>query len=161
MIGPGWLEELNRRAAGKQTDYVRQEVAAAIQRQTAGEGVLVLPVLMGGAGMPSDLRGEIGQLSDHQAHTFQGNQADWDHQFVQLREAIARVGGVPKPRFRSPSEVEQPYHVLDDLLSFHFQEFRRIGCRSCTSHSKLDPAWRRWHGARSTAWAGWARPSWR
>ncbi|MDE0455939.1 MAG: tetratricopeptide repeat protein, partial [Chromatiales bacterium] len=128
VIGPGWLEELNTRAAGRQPDYVRQEVAAAIQRQTAGEGVLVLPVLMGGAGMPSrealhpDLRGEIGRLSDYQAHTFQGNQADWDHQLVRLREAIARVGGVPKPRFRSPSEVEQPYHVLDDLLSFHFQD---------------------------------------
>ena len=128
VIGPGWLEELNKRAAGKQTDYVRQEVAAAIQKQTAGEGVLVLPVLMGGAGMPSrealhsDLRGELGRLSDYQGHTFQGNQADWDHRFVQLREAIARVGGVPKPRFRSPSEVEQPYHVLDDLLSFHFQD---------------------------------------
>ena len=128
VIGPGWLEELNRRAAGKQPDYVRQEVAAAIHRQNAGEGVLVLPVLMGGAGMPSrevlhsDLRGEIGRLSDFQAHTFQGNQADWDHQFVRLREAIARVGGVPKPRFRSPSEVEQPCHVLDDLLSFHFQD---------------------------------------
>ena len=128
VIGPGWLEELNTRAAGKQTDYVRQEVAAAIQRQAAGEEVLVLPVLMGGAGMPSrealhsDLRGEIGRLSGYQAHTFQGNQADWDHQFVQLREAIARVGGVPKPRFRSPSEVEQPCHVLDDLLSFHFQD---------------------------------------
>ena len=25
------------------------------------------------------------------------------------------------------------------------------------SHWKLDPAWRRWHGARSTAWAGWAK----
>ena len=128
VIGPGWLEELNRRAAGKQPDYVRQEVAAAIHRQNAGEGVLVLPVLMGGAGMPSrevlhsDLRGEIGRLSDYQAHTFQGNQADWDHQFVRLREAIARAEGVPKPRFRSPSEVEQPYHVLDDLLSFHFQD---------------------------------------
>ena len=128
VIGPGWLDKLNTRAADKQTDYVRQEVAAAIQRQTAGEGVLVLPVLMGGAGMPSreelhsDLQGELGRLSDYQAHTFQGNQADWDHQFVQLREAIARVGGVPKPSFRSPSEVEQPYHVLDDLLSFHFQD---------------------------------------
>ena len=128
VIGPGWPEELNRRAAGKQSDYVRQEVAAAIQRRTAGEGVLVLPVLMGGASMPSrevlhsDLRGEIGRLSDFQAHTFQGNQADWDHQFVRLREAIAKAGGVPKPRFRSPSEVEQPYHVLDDLLSFHFQD---------------------------------------
>ena len=128
VIGPGWLEELNTRAAGKQSDYVRKEVAAAIQRQTAGQGVLVLPVLMGGAGMPSrealhsDLRGEIGRLSDFQAHTFQGNQADWDHQFVRLREAIAGAEGVPKPRFRSPSEVEQPYHVLDDLLSFHFQD---------------------------------------
>ena len=128
VIGPDWLAELNTRAAGRQIDYVRREVAAAIQRQTAGEGVLVLPVLMGGAGMPSrevlhsDLRGEIGRLSDCQAHTFQGNQADWDHQFVRLREAIAGVGGVPKPRFRSPSEVEQPYHVLDDLLSFHFQD---------------------------------------
>ena len=128
VIGPGWLEELNTRATGKQTDYVRQEVAAAIQRRTAGEEVVVLPVLMGGARMPSrevlhsDLRGEIGRLSDCQAHTFLGNQADWDHQFVRLREAIAGVEGVPKPRFRSPSEVEQPYHVLDDLLSFHFQD---------------------------------------
>ena len=128
VIGPGWLEDLNTRAAGRQTDYVRQEVAVAIHRQAADGGVLVLPVLMGGAGMPSrealhsDLRGEIGRLSDYQAHTFQGNQAEWDRQFVRLREAIARVGGVPKPRFRSPSEVEQPYHVLDDLLSFHFQD---------------------------------------
>ena len=128
VIGPGWLAELNTRAAGRQTDYVRQEVAAAIRRRTAGEGVLVLPVLMGGAGMPlrkelhSDLRGEIGRLSDYLAHTFQGNQADWDHQFVRLREAIAGAEGVPKPRFRSPSGVEQPYHVLDDLLSFHFQD---------------------------------------
>ena len=128
VIGPGWLEDLNKRAAGRQTDHVRQEVAAAIQRQAASGGVLVLPVLMGGAGMPSrevlhsDLRGEIGRLSDCQAHTFQGNQADWDRQFVRLREAIARVEGVSKPRFRSPSEVEQPYHVLDDLLSFHFQD---------------------------------------
>ena len=128
VVGPGWLEELNTRAAGRQTDYVRQETAAAIRRQTAGEGGLVLPVLMGGAGMPSrevlhsDLRGEIGRLSDCQAHVFQGNQADWDYQFVRLREAIAGVEGVPKPRFRSPSEVEQPYHVLDDLLSFHFQD---------------------------------------
>ena len=100
----------------------------AFRGRPPARGVLVLPVLMGGAGMPSrevlhsDLRGEIGRLSDFQAHAFQGNQADWDHQFVRLREAIARVGGVPKPHFRSPSEAEQPYHVLDDLLSFHFQD---------------------------------------
>ena len=131
VIGPTWLDTLNERAAEAKQDYVRQEVVLAVNRQVADEDVAVIPLLMGGAEMPSrfqlasDLPPEIHRLLDYQAHAFQGSQADWDHQFVRLRQRLAAVQGVPTPLFWLPLGVDQPYAVDDDLLSFHFQDPRR------------------------------------
>ena len=130
VIGPSWLDTLNERAAQAKQDYLRREVILAVKRRIAGEELAVIPVLMGGAEMPSRVRlasglpPEIHRLLEFQAHVFQGSQADWDHQFVRLRERLAVIPGVPTPRFRLPTGVEQPYAVDDDLLSFHFQDPR-------------------------------------
>ena len=47
VIGPRWLEILQSR--GDDPDYVEHEIAAALRR-----GITVIPVLVGGAAMPSD-----------------------------------------------------------------------------------------------------------
>ena len=90
VIGPDWLKTINKRARNNQSiDFVRQEVTTAIARQNEEKSV-VLPILVGGANMPSrhalyvDLREKLGPLSDLNAHLFQGSQADWDHQFATI-----------------------------------------------------------------------------
>jgi TIR domain len=52
LIGPGWLDEINCRAGLDEVDFVREEVKRALSRWSAG-GVHVIPVLLGGAPMPS------------------------------------------------------------------------------------------------------------
>jgi hypothetical protein len=47
VIGPRWLEILNTRT--NDSDFVEHEIAAALQR-----GITIIPVLVGGAAMPSD-----------------------------------------------------------------------------------------------------------
>ena len=107
IIGPDWLETLNDRVADPEVDFVRREVEITIQRRLNGE-IEVFPVLVGGAEMPRrralhpELREQVGRLPNYQAHTFQGNQADWDHQFDRLRKRLAGVTGVPEPCFQVP-----------------------------------------------------------
>ncbi|MBK7956349.1 MAG: tetratricopeptide repeat protein [Candidatus Accumulibacter sp.] len=126
LIGPDWLAEINRRAAQPGVDFVRREVELALTRQA--EGALVLPVLPGGAAMPSPdqlhigLQASLAPLCALDAHVFQGKQADWENQFVRLRERIARVPGIAEPRFRAPAGVEPPYRVIEHALSPHFQD---------------------------------------
>ena len=52
VIGPDWLKALNQRAEDSKIDFVRREIAVAIERQRAGKAE-VLPVLVGGATRPS------------------------------------------------------------------------------------------------------------
>ena len=47
VIGPRWLETIQRRAPGAE-DFVQHEIAAALSR-----GITVIPVLVGGARMPT------------------------------------------------------------------------------------------------------------
>ena len=102
VIGPEWLDVLNRRVAKPGVDFVRREVAIAVQRRVAGD-VVLLPLLVGDAKMPkkkrlhAELIDEIGKLLDYQAQTFHASQADWDFQFDQLRCGLASVDGVPGP----------------------------------------------------------------
>ena len=53
VIGPGWLNSLNERSTQPDIDFVRREVELTLVRLAAGNDVVVLPVLMGGAAMPS------------------------------------------------------------------------------------------------------------
>ncbi len=126
LIGPDWLGEINRRASHKDVDFVRREVELALWRHE--DGLFVLPVLLGGAAMPAskdlhaDLQASLAPLCAIDAHSFQGKQADWENQFVRLRQRIAGVPGVPAPRFRVPVDVEPPFHVIEHALSPHFQD---------------------------------------
>ncbi|MGA7178505.1 MAG: tetratricopeptide repeat protein [Thiobacillaceae bacterium] len=126
LIGPDWLAEINTRVSQPGVDFVRREVELALARKA--EGALVLPVLLGGATMPApnqfnaELQAEISPLCALDAHEFRGKQADWENQFVRLRERIAQVPGIPTPRFRAPAGAEHPFRLIDHSLSPHFQD---------------------------------------
>lgn len=126
LIGPDWLTEINRRAGQPGVDFVRREVELALHRRA--NGALVVPVLLGDASMPSasqlsaELQAGIAPLCALDAHVFQGKQSDWENQFVRLRDRVAKVPGIPEPRFRVPTGAEQPYRVIEHALSPHFQD---------------------------------------
>ena len=128
LIGADWLSEINRRAALTDTDFVRAEVEHALRRLGEANAPTVIPVLMGIATLPAvadlhaSLRAAIAPLLPLDAHTFQGKNADWQHQFVRLRELIAAVPGVPAPRYRAPAGTVQPYRVIEHSLSPHFSD---------------------------------------
>ena len=128
LIGADWLGELNRRAVLTNTDFVRAEVEHALRRLGEANAPTVIPVLMGTGKLPraadlhETLRAGLSLLMQLDAHTFQGKNSDWNHQFVRLRELIAAVPGVPAPRYRTPAGTEQPYRVIEHSLSPHFSD---------------------------------------
>jgi hypothetical protein len=69
----------------------------------------------------ADLRTGLADLCGIDAHAFQGKQADWDDQFVRLRERIVRVPGTPASR-SGRQRGEQPFRVIEHALSPHFQD---------------------------------------
>ncbi len=129
LIGPGWVDELNARAAKPGVDYVRSEVEHALRRHGAPGGPKVIPVLLGGVTAPgadrmdASLRAAIAPLLALDLHSFQGKNDDWNHQFVRLRELLEAVPGVPEPRFRVPADAQAPpFHVIGQSLSRHFSD---------------------------------------
>ena len=101
VIGPEWLEALNERAAHQKTDFVRREVAIAVERKrNPTDQVEVIPLLVGDATMPArdqlhgDLRDPIGPLFEYQALALQGPQRDQDHQFKHLLARVSDVSGI-------------------------------------------------------------------
>jgi len=129
LIGPGWLEELNRRSALQEVDFVRQEIAVALARQRNGQA-LVIPVLLGDATMfgadalDARLRDELAGLCALDVHAFHwhGKQADWDAKFVQLRQRIASRADAPRERYRALAGQPQPWHLPPQPLSPHFHD---------------------------------------
>lgn len=65
VIGPYWLKILDERRISVERDYVREEIAAALQR-----GIHVIPLLVGGARLPKEreLPVDIAGLVMHQKH---------------------------------------------------------------------------------------------
>ncbi len=129
LIGPGWLEEVNRRSALPEVDFVRHEVEQSLARQQAGLPVRVIPVLLSGAGMPqarafaAPLQATLGPLCSLDAHAFAGGkQDDWHHQFQRLRRLIAAAAQAPRERYRDRSGQPRPWGVIEHALSPHFQD---------------------------------------
>lgn len=128
VIGPDWLAEINQRVDRPGIDFVRREIELALARSGHDNPPKIVPVLVGGATMPDQnqfhpsLQPSLAPLCRLDAHTFQGKQADWDQQFVRLRERLAQVPGMPEPRFHAPAGIEQPFHITGDSLSPHFQD---------------------------------------
>ena len=121
VIGPDWLNELNKRVDQPGTDFVRREISIALERKACGD-VDILPILVGDTEMPtvsalrSELRHKMGKLFDYQAHAFPVDIALWDAQFERLRGRLGEVDGVPIPRAQ-----------ISELESRGFLRFDRLG----------------------------------
>jgi streptogramin lyase len=88
VIGPHWLEAAHadgRRRLDDPEDFTRLEVAAALKRE-----VRVIPVLVGGARMPSkhDLPDDLKEFADRQA--IELSDSRWDYDVDRLIDSISR-----------------------------------------------------------------------
>ena len=124
LIAPGWRRILGERAEEPGIDWVRREVEIALERRLEPGGPRVIPVLLGGTESPSaeTLPESLRSLCELEAHRFIGKDADWQAQFERLCERLAAIPGIPAPRFRLPSGQAQPFRVIEQLLSPHFQD---------------------------------------
>ncbi len=96
VIGPRWVEELKRRAGGE--DFVRREVSAAL-----GRGITVIPVLVGGARMPTaaDLPDSLVRLCSLEALVVSDDRFNEDARL--LSQALRHTPGFSSGhRFRRP-----------------------------------------------------------
>ena len=97
LIGPNWLSARNRRGElrlGQFDDPVRLEIQLALRRPD----LLVVPVLVGGAAMPTrdDLPDDIDALSVR--HAAEVSDARWDFDMEQLVRQLARIQAPAPPR---------------------------------------------------------------
>ena len=148
VIGPNWLNVLNRRVAEPDVDFVRREVAIAVQRWVAGD-VKLLPLLVGGAERPDKknlhpkLCDEIGKLFNCQTQTFQTSPTDWNFQFYHLRCRLASFDGVPDPCEQSS--------MINGTLAFGFSDVEPTRLPISLDASAVEQAF----GGISTALLNW------
>jgi len=110
LIGPSWLmckEESGQRRLENPNDFVRLEVALALERK-----IRVIPVLVGGARPPreDELCPELAALCRQSA--FELTDAGFRHELTRLIESIEKVippSGAPfQPRLGSPALASRP-----------------------------------------------------
>jgi hypothetical protein len=96
LIGPGWLgarDAAGRRRLDDPQDFVRLEVEAALSRD-----IRVIPVLLGGAGMPAtaDLPPPLAPLARRHAHEL--SESRWDYDVDRLAKTLVALPGLgPRP----------------------------------------------------------------
>ncbi len=106
VIGPRWMDLLRARAASRERDYVREEIAAALERR-----IVVIPVRVGRDGqMPplpraEELPADIHELVLYQKHDvaherFGRDMADLNEAIVSVRKSIG--GERPSPIRAAP-----------------------------------------------------------
>ena len=106
VIGPGWSAALEKAGRDGQ-DFVELEVQIALERPD----VSVIPVLVGGASMPteSELPGSLQQLAGREALELHDDAVRWDHGINTLRRALEKRGlrkeAEPPPRQPSPQPL--------------------------------------------------------
>ena len=106
MIGPGWLHAHNaagQRRLGSPCDYVTMEIAAAL----AKPGVTVVPVLVGGATMPSpdDLPEVLRPLA--RRHAFTAREETWEADMDRLAALLPRSSGAASSRSSADGRVSR------------------------------------------------------
>jgi hypothetical protein len=85
LIGEHWLAELQRRLALPETDYVRAEVAAALQ-----QGKRVVPVLLGAAPMPTSAQLPEDMEPLAMCHAITVRDEAWESDVARLADSIGR-----------------------------------------------------------------------
>src|SRR5687767_6362455 len=88
VIGPRWVDLMQQRTPGVE-DFVRHEIGAALRRDIA-----VVPVLVGGARMPSRqlLPADLAALSQRNAVEIRDDRFEDD--VARLGDALAKIGTV-------------------------------------------------------------------
>ena len=93
VIGPRWLELLAERRASGKRDYVREEIAGALQR-----GIVAIPVLIERTplprfdALPEDIRDLVLHQSHEVAHSRFGRDVAELVEAIRLGRKVARVG---------------------------------------------------------------------
>ena len=112
LIGPQWLTAAGdggRRRIEDPSDFVHREIAGALARE-----VRILPVLVGGASMPSqaDLPEALAPLARRNA--LEITDSRWDYDVGRLLTALARV--TPRQRNDDPGRTKAALNMeWDDL----------------------------------------------
>jgi len=86
VIGPRWLEAMQRRAPGGE-DFVQHEIAAALRRD-----ITVIPVLVGGARMPAAEQLPSAMAALRYRHAFEVRDERFDDDVARLGDAINAHG---------------------------------------------------------------------
>ena len=109
VLGPTWLTTLQERLAREdQQDWVRAEIETALNREI---GIPVIPLLVGGAGMPSreDLPESLQSLVNRNA-TQARPDPDFHVDLDRLIQRLEDIVGTPEPstNAHSVSDLSQP-----------------------------------------------------
>ena len=100
IIGREWMNRLNAPGAEEKEDFVRRELTTALKRQ-----VLVVPVLVEGAAMPSarELPEDLRPLAERNA--IELSDSRWDHDMARLSNALTQAPGVNMLQAATPPRV--------------------------------------------------------
>jgi hypothetical protein len=116
VIGPRWLEAIQRRAPGAE-DFVQHEIAAALRRD-----ITVIPVLVGGARMPAAEHLPPAMSALRYRNAFEVRDERFDDDVARLGDAINALGvgddsGLPSMR-RHPRAVRRaPFIAVAGLVA--------------------------------------------
>lgn len=139
LIGPTWASCTDggggKRIFGK-NDWVRQELELALTESPDGDLRLILPVLAGGAVMPSKrgLPGSLKAVAELQSLTFDSNPQNWGVSYGHIRERIDGHLAIG-PGDRARDWVYEAIAALLDRLSN--AQRRRALENLCASHPQL------------------------
>lgn len=114
VIGPTWFKVLQERMQRPQTDWVRTEIALALQRN-----IPVIPVLTSGAQMPgaNDLPEDLKALAPRNAAQARAGldfHVDMDR-LIQRLESVLKQSGSPEPLKLSTSQKLKLERLRSDL----------------------------------------------
>lgn len=104
LIGPGWLDARNEKGGRRlddKDDVVRLEIATALALT-----VPVIPVLLGGAGMPraAQLPEDLRALVRHNA--FELSDSRWEFDCARLFDSLAQQTGLVRLKGEPPDEAK-------------------------------------------------------
>jgi hypothetical protein len=111
VIGPRWVETMQRRASGGE-DFVQHEIAAALRRD-----IPVIPVLVGGARMPPAEHLPAAMSSLRYRNAFEVRDERFDDDVARLSDAISAHGGLPGAGQRSRAARRVPLMAAAGLVA--------------------------------------------